>query len=102
VLVGRTDWPWVDSHERAESTSQAEYAGSIPVIGSTSTSGDGGEPLFARQVGTYPVPTARRAPPPPLTPDSYDTGEAEPSRSAESETTVSTGRTFPTSVTAPV
>jgi hypothetical protein len=64
VLVGRTDWPWVDSHERAESTSQAEYAGSIPVIGSTSTSGDGGEPLFARQVGTYPVPTARRAPPP--------------------------------------
>jgi len=27
----------VDSHERTELTSQAEYAGSIPVIGSTLT-----------------------------------------------------------------
>ena len=41
VFAGQGDsWTSVDSCKRPESTSQVEYAGSIPVIGSTSTSGN--------------------------------------------------------------
>jgi hypothetical protein len=53
-------WTHRDTPERTESTSQAEYAGSIPVIGSTLTSDDSVERRFGRRGGTYPIPTAGR------------------------------------------
>jgi hypothetical protein len=40
-----------------ESTSQAEYAGSIPVIGSPLTRANAAECRFCQRPGTYPIPT---------------------------------------------
>jgi hypothetical protein len=42
-----------DFRRRIESTSQAEYAGSIPVIGSTATSGNAAMQQFGERAGTY-------------------------------------------------
>jgi hypothetical protein len=46
--------------ERTESASQAEYAGSIPVIGSHLSSGNVASWRFGDCGGTYPIPTAGR------------------------------------------
>jgi hypothetical protein len=55
-------WTPVDASEHPESTSQAEYAGSIPVISSTVigspiTRANAAERRFCQRAGTYPIPT---------------------------------------------
>ena len=46
-----------DSDGLCESTSQAEYAGSIPVIGSPPNRANAAERRFCQRAGTYSIPT---------------------------------------------
>jgi hypothetical protein len=54
---GRRDQPFSLARSGVEIASQAEYAGSIPVIGSTLTTGGSVSVVSPVQAGTYAVPT---------------------------------------------